>query len=73
MLFSLSCCKPLYCFKIQVHPALAEDEVSDMIDYIDLMKNMLHLDAKQRLWPREAFAHPFITMSHLMDNTISSS
>ena len=48
---------------------MAEDEVSDMTDFMVLMKNLLHLDAKKRLLPNEALEHPFISMSNLEGNS----
>ena len=46
----------------------AADQVADMTDrlmFVDMLKDMLHLDAARRVTPTEVLRHDFISMRHL--------
>uniref|UniRef100_A0AAY4C7J7 non-specific serine/threonine protein kinase n=1 Tax=Denticeps clupeoides TaxID=299321 RepID=A0AAY4C7J7_9TELE len=47
-------------------------EKADRREFIDLLKRMLRLDADKRITPSKTLAHPFVTMSHLLDFPHSS-
>uniref|UniRef100_A0AAR2JL82 non-specific serine/threonine protein kinase n=1 Tax=Pygocentrus nattereri TaxID=42514 RepID=A0AAR2JL82_PYGNA len=47
-------------------------EKADRREFIDLLKRMLRLDADKRITPTKTLAHPFVTMSHLLDFPHSS-
>lgn len=47
-------------------------EKADRREFIDLLKRMLRLDADKRITPTKTLAHPFVTMSHLVDYPHSS-
>ncbi|XP_062842483.1 homeodomain-interacting protein kinase 1 isoform X2 [Trichomycterus rosablanca] len=47
-------------------------EKADRREFIDLLKRMLRLDADKRITPNKTLAHPFVTMSHLLDFPHSS-
>ncbi|XP_066526800.1 homeodomain-interacting protein kinase 1 isoform X3 [Hoplias malabaricus] len=47
-------------------------EKADRREFIDLLKRMLRLDADKRITPTKTFAHPFVTMGHLLDFPHSS-
>ncbi len=42
-------------------------ENDDMLLFVDLLKGMFHLDAEERLTPRQVLEHPFITLAHMTD------
>uniref|UniRef100_A0A8C2PWC3 non-specific serine/threonine protein kinase n=1 Tax=Cyprinus carpio TaxID=7962 RepID=A0A8C2PWC3_CYPCA len=42
-------------------------EKADRQELIDLLKRMLRLDADKRITPTKTLAHPFVTMSHLVN------
>uniref|UniRef100_A0A9J7Y2T6 non-specific serine/threonine protein kinase n=1 Tax=Cyprinus carpio carpio TaxID=630221 RepID=A0A9J7Y2T6_CYPCA len=47
-------------------------EKADRRELIDLLKRMLRLDADKRITPTKTLAHPFVTMSHLLNFPHSS-
>ncbi|XP_026076869.1 homeodomain-interacting protein kinase 1-like isoform X4 [Carassius auratus] len=47
-------------------------EKADRQELIDLLKRMLRLDADKRITPTKTLAHPFVTMSHLLNFPHSS-
>lgn len=47
-------------------------EKADRQELIDLLKRMLRLDADKRITPTKTLAHPFVTMSHLVNFPHSS-
>ena len=47
-------------------------EKADRREFIDLLKRMLRLDADKRITPSKTLAHPFVTMSPLLDFPHSS-
>lgn len=47
-------------------------EKADRREFIDLLKRMLRLDADKRITPSKTLAHPFVTLSHLLDFPHSS-
>ncbi|XP_072522041.1 homeodomain-interacting protein kinase 1 isoform X3 [Salminus brasiliensis] len=47
-------------------------EKADRREFIDLLKRMLRLDADKRITPTKTLAHPFVTMTHLLDFPHSS-
>uniref|UniRef100_A0A671N1G8 non-specific serine/threonine protein kinase n=1 Tax=Sinocyclocheilus anshuiensis TaxID=1608454 RepID=A0A671N1G8_9TELE len=47
-------------------------EKADRRELIDLLKRMLRLDADKRITPTKILAHPFVTMSHLLNFPHSS-
>uniref|UniRef100_A0A673LKB8 non-specific serine/threonine protein kinase n=1 Tax=Sinocyclocheilus rhinocerous TaxID=307959 RepID=A0A673LKB8_9TELE len=47
-------------------------EKVDRRELIDLLKRMLRLDADKRIMPTKTLAHPFVTMSHLLNFPHSS-
>ncbi|XP_019742965.1 homeodomain-interacting protein kinase 2-like [Hippocampus comes] len=47
------------------YPADKDVHADDKQMFVDVLKGMLHLNASQRLTPRQVLAHPFVTMSHL--------
>ncbi|XP_074469654.1 homeodomain-interacting protein kinase 3 isoform X1 [Sebastes fasciatus] len=42
-------------------------EKTDRREFVGLLKNMLLIDAEERITPAEALSHPFVTMQHLLD------
>ncbi|XP_038162661.1 homeodomain-interacting protein kinase 3 isoform X2 [Cyprinodon tularosa] len=42
-------------------------EKADRREFVSLLKNMLLIDAEERIAPAEALVHPFVTMQHLLD------
>ncbi|XP_026187954.2 homeodomain-interacting protein kinase 2-like [Mastacembelus armatus] len=53
-----------FCF--QIYPKRGAEEFEDRRAFVHLMTQLLHLDGDQRISPRKALRHPFITMSHLI-------
>ncbi|XP_029912344.1 homeodomain-interacting protein kinase 2-like [Myripristis murdjan] len=56
----------------QVHQSDHASDVSfstaklrDQRQFVDMLKQMLHLDARRRITPSQLLEHPFISMSHL--------
>ncbi|XP_069390790.1 uncharacterized protein [Paralichthys olivaceus] len=47
------------------HPWLEAAEMDDRMVFVNLLSGLLHVDGDQRITPRQALRHPFITMSHL--------
>lgn len=47
-------------------------EKADRREFIDLLKRMLRLDADKRITPSKTLAHPFVTVTHLLDFPHSS-
>ncbi|XP_069390771.1 uncharacterized protein [Paralichthys olivaceus] len=47
------------------HPSLEAAEMDDRMVFVSLLNGLLHVDGDQRITPRQALRHPFITMSHL--------
>ncbi|XP_071354495.1 probable serine/threonine-protein kinase dyrk1 [Trachinotus anak] len=59
---------------VQRCPAKQDDlEYEDRMAFLSLLKNCLHLDAEQRISPRKALKHRFLTMVHLVDEMETSS
>ncbi|XP_041840392.1 homeodomain-interacting protein kinase 2-like [Melanotaenia boesemani] len=50
---------------VDLFPSEVPGEYEDRKVFVDLLKQLLHLEGDQRISPREALQHPFITMSHL--------
>uniref|UniRef100_A0A8D3EEB7 Protein kinase domain-containing protein n=1 Tax=Scophthalmus maximus TaxID=52904 RepID=A0A8D3EEB7_SCOMX len=48
-------------------------EYEDRMEFLDLLKCCLHVSAEQRICPREALCHRFITMAHLADEKETNS
>ncbi|XP_030255859.1 uncharacterized protein LOC115571020 [Sparus aurata] len=44
-------------------------EYEDTMVFLNLLKSCLHLDPSKRITPKEALKHPFITMTHLLNET----
>ena len=42
-------------------------EKADRREFVSLLKTMLLLDAEDRTVPADVLAHPFLTMTHLLD------
>ncbi|CAL1603974.1 unnamed protein product [Knipowitschia caucasica] len=42
-------------------------EKADRLEFVNLLKKMLLIDAEERIVPAEALNHPFVTMQHLLD------
>nr|XP_057942177.1 homeodomain-interacting protein kinase 2-like [Doryrhamphus excisus] len=47
------------------HPSEQVVYSADMQMFVDMLKGMFHLDASQRMTPRQVLDHHFISMSHL--------
>ena len=44
-------------------------EYEDRMAFLNLLRSCLHLDPSKRITPKEALKHPFITMTHLANET----
>ncbi|XP_070698556.1 homeodomain-interacting protein kinase 2-like [Pempheris klunzingeri] len=44
-------------------------EYEDRMAFLSLLKSILHMDPEKRITPREALAHPFITMANLAETS----
>lgn len=53
--------------KIQIHKFTSSAECEDQLQFLDLIKSLLSVDAAKRISASEALKHPFITMSHLLN------
>ena len=55
------------CSLEEVFTSLSDDadETGDVWVFMDLLKRMLHLDAKERITPDQVLNHRFITTSHI--------
>lgn len=53
--------------KIQIHKFTSSAEYEDQLQFLDLIKLLLNVDAAKRISASEALNHPFITMSHLLN------
>ncbi|AWP11590.1 putative homeodomain-interacting protein kinase 2-like [Scophthalmus maximus] len=59
---------------VEIFPKRKSDlEHEDRTAFVDLLQCCLQLSAEQRISPSEALRHRFITMSHLVDETDTSS
>lgn len=54
--------------QIQIHNFTSSAEFGDQLQFLDLIKSLLNVDAAKRISASEALNHPFITMSHLMNS-----
>ncbi|KAM4562892.1 homeodomain-interacting protein kinase 3-like [Odontesthes bonariensis] len=52
---------------VDMYPKEDAAEYADRKALVELLKRLLHLDGDQRICPRDALQHPFITMSHLTE------
>lgn len=52
----------------QIHNFTSSAECEDQLQFLDLVKSLLNVDAAKRISASEALNHPFITMSHLMNS-----
>ncbi|CAJ1048789.1 uncharacterized protein LOC117810015 [Xyrichtys novacula] len=60
----LSCLDDL----VDIRPKKGKAEYQDRKAFVDLLKGLLHIEGDKRLTPEEALQHPFITMSHLVED-----
>lgn len=52
---------------MQIHKFTSSAEYEDQLQFLDLIKLLLNVDAAKRISASEALNHPFITMSHLLN------
>lgn len=52
-------------FNFQVYSRNSESESLDSLVFVDLLKKTFDVDGSQRISPKEALRHDFITMRHL--------
>lgn len=53
--------------KIQIHKFTSSAEYEDQLQFLDLIKSLLNVNAGKRISASKALHHPFITMSHLLN------
>ncbi|XP_044067098.1 homeodomain-interacting protein kinase 2-like isoform X2 [Siniperca chuatsi] len=53
---------------VNIYPKGEAAEFEDRRAFVDLMKQLLHLDGDQRISPHQALQHPLVTMSHLTEH-----
>lgn len=53
--------------KIQMYQFTSSAEYEDQLQFLDLIKSLLNVDAAKRISASEALNHPFITMAHLLN------
>lgn len=46
--------------------------IQDKVEFLNLLKRLLNMNAKRRITPRDALKHTFLTMKHLKDNRVST-
>ena len=64
-------------FYLQIHPSTELKgrylRAKDRHHFVDLLKQMLQMDAGKRFEPDQVLQHPFVTMSHLVESLHHSS
>ncbi|KAK9528772.1 hypothetical protein VZT92_012917 [Zoarces viviparus] len=56
---------------VNIYPKGEAAEFEDRKAFVDLIKQLLHLDGDQRISPHRALQNPFITKSHVSEHTDS--
>ncbi|XP_035529983.1 homeodomain-interacting protein kinase 3-like [Morone saxatilis] len=51
------------------HQLSRKDASADGACFVDLLSQMLKMDASERITPSQILQHPFVTMCHLVDNS----
>uniref|UniRef100_H3BWM2 Protein kinase domain-containing protein n=1 Tax=Tetraodon nigroviridis TaxID=99883 RepID=H3BWM2_TETNG len=52
---------------VNIHKFTSSAEYEDQLQFLDLIKSLLNVNAAKRISASEALNHPFITMSHLLN------
>lgn len=50
---------------MQIYPTQNFGEMEDRLSFVDLLKQLLHLDGRLRISAYQALNLPFITMTHI--------